>query len=332
MLESNNCNPLVSCITIFFNAKREHFFEEAIESIFAQTYDNWELLLVDDGSTDESTAIALQYAQQYPDRVRYLEHEGHQNRGMSATRNLGIAHAKGNYITLLDADDVWLPQKLEKQMAILEAQPEVGMVYGSTLMWYSWTDNPEDSKRDRGRHLGVKVDTLVTPPTLFKLFLKGKAVPPVPSSVLIRKELVKAVGGFEESFRGMFEDQAFIYKACLKSAVFIESGCWDRYRQHPNSCCHIAASLDQFRFGEPNFSHHTFLTWVEQYLTQQGIKDADIWRALNEALWPYKHQKLYNSLKPYRQMSHSFRKQAKQFFKSIVRRIWSVPELTRLRF
>ncbi|MDJ0799822.1 MAG: glycosyltransferase family 2 protein, partial [Calothrix sp. MO_167.B12] len=96
----------ISCIIIFFNAG-EQFFIEAIESVFAQTYENWELLLVDDGSTDGSTEIALRYAQKYPEKVRYLEHKEHQNRGMSATRNLGIRHAKGEYITFLDADDVW---------------------------------------------------------------------------------------------------------------------------------------------------------------------------------------------------------------------------------
>src|SRR5438105_1562536 len=100
--------PLVSAITIFLN--EEKFLQEAIASVFAQTYDNWELLLVDDGSTDASTEIALRYAKQYPEKVRYVEHRGHQNRGMSAARNLGIRNAKGQYIAFLDADDVWLPK------------------------------------------------------------------------------------------------------------------------------------------------------------------------------------------------------------------------------
>ena len=109
--------PLVSAIIIFLNA--EKFIEEAIESVFAQTYENWELLLVDDGSTDSSTRIALRYAEQHHDKVRYLEHSGHQNLGMSAARNLGISHAKGAYLAFLDADDVWLPRKLEQQVAIM---------------------------------------------------------------------------------------------------------------------------------------------------------------------------------------------------------------------
>src|SRR3712207_5043688 len=131
-------DPLVSVIIIFLNAER--FVEEAVESVFAQTYDNWELLLVDDGSSDASTAIAGRYAEEHPGRVRYLKHPRHQNRGMSASRNLGIGHAKGEYIAFLDADDVWLEYKLQQQVAILGSHPEASMVYGNTLYWHSWTE------------------------------------------------------------------------------------------------------------------------------------------------------------------------------------------------
>lgn len=207
MSEQINKKPLVSCIIIFLNAG-EKFFIEAIESVFAQTYDSWELLLVDDGSTDESTTIALGYAQQYPDKVRYLEHESHQNLGMSATRNLGIRHSKGEYIGLLDADDVWLPQKLEKQVAILETQPEAGMVCGPTQYWYSWTRNSEDTLRDSMREIGnlVEPNRLYQPPTLLGLLLQNKINAPATCGVLLRRELFEKIGGFEETFRGMFED------------------------------------------------------------------------------------------------------------------------------
>src|SRR5215212_3401935 len=132
--------PLVSAIVAFSDAER--FIEEAIESVFAQTYDNWELLLVDDGSTDGSTRIALGYAERYPSKVRYLEHPGHQNRGTGASRNLGIEHAKGEYVAFLDADDVWLEHKLGQQVAVLNSHPEAGMLYGATHYWYTWTGNP----------------------------------------------------------------------------------------------------------------------------------------------------------------------------------------------
>src|SRR5262249_12649286 len=80
--------PLVSIIIPFLNA--EKFIRDAIDSVLPQTYDNWELLLVDDGSTDTSTEITRRCAAQHPVKVRYLEHSGHQNRGACASRNLGI--------------------------------------------------------------------------------------------------------------------------------------------------------------------------------------------------------------------------------------------------
>ncbi|MCZ6672445.1 MAG: glycosyltransferase family A protein, partial [Verrucomicrobia bacterium] len=137
-----NAKPLVSVIIIFLNEER--FFKEAIESVLAQTYDNWELLLVDDGSTDDSSFIARHYASQRPDQIHYLEHEGHANLGMSASRNLGVRHATGQYISYVDGDDVWIANKLERQVAILDSHPEAVMVYGPVQLWYSWTGQPQD--------------------------------------------------------------------------------------------------------------------------------------------------------------------------------------------
>src|SRR5688500_4029228 len=87
--------PLVSITMPFLNA--EEFIDEAIASVMAQSTDDFELLLCDDGSTDGSTAIAQRWASQYPTHVRYLEHEGHVNKGMSATRNLGFSAARGEF-------------------------------------------------------------------------------------------------------------------------------------------------------------------------------------------------------------------------------------------
>ena len=94
--------PTVSAIIPFLNAGA--FLEEAIESVFAQTYRDWELLLVDDGSTDASTALARRYAERYGPRARYLEHDGHANRGVCASRNLGIKRSHGKYLAFLDGD------------------------------------------------------------------------------------------------------------------------------------------------------------------------------------------------------------------------------------
>lgn len=289
--------PLVSGIIIFLNV--EQFIQEAIESVFAQTYQHWELLLVDDGSTDNSTAIAQQYAKQYPQKVRYLHHANHQNRGMSATRNLGISNALGEYIAFLDADDVWLPHKLESQLAIMDAQPESAMLYGSTQWWYSWTGNQQDIQRDFMFEPGVPLNTIFRPPTLLNLMMQRKVTSPCTCSVLVRREAIEKVGGFEECFQGMYEDQAFYAKMFLSTPVFVASGCWDRYRQHPASCCSIATSK-----GQRDIARLFFLNWLEEYLFKQSVADTEVWKVLKTELLPYRHPRLYKLLEKfwYRQM------------------------------
>lgn len=284
-----NNKPLVSGIIIFLNG--EAFIQEAIESVFAQNYDNWELLLVDDGSTDASTAIALDYAQKYPEKVRYLEHENHQNQGMSASRNLGLQHAKGEYIGFLDADDIWLPEKLEQQVAILKSHPEAAMIYGRTQIWYSWTGNPEDSKLDHFYDLGVQPSTLVEPPTLLTLYIKGGVQTPTTCNALMRRQVFDEIGRFENTFRGTYEDQIFFAKLCLNASVFVADECWARYRQHPDSCFTQAQKT-----GEADSAWIPYLEWIANYATQQGVKDTQFWKVLRKSLFPYHHPSLYRFL------------------------------------
>ncbi|MEB3179650.1 MAG: glycosyltransferase family A protein [Nostocaceae cyanobacterium] len=282
--------PIVSVIISFFNG--EKFFEPAIQSVFDQTYKHWELLLVDDGSRDKSTEIARQYAEKYPEKVRYLEHKNHQNCGLSATRNLGLKHALGEYIAFLDADDIWLTPKLEKQVAILDACPDAGMVYGPTLMWYSWTGKPEDAGRDRLRVLGVQPNTLVVPPKLLTVFLRGQGETPATCGVLIRREVIEMVGGFEESFRNMFEDQAFFAKVCLTTSIFVEGECWDRYRQHPDSICNVSKKTGKYHTQRLNPTQLKYLQWLESYLSKSGWKNTEVYKTLQAKLQPY-HSPIY---------------------------------------
>jgi len=273
-----NQKPTVSAIIIFLNG--EKFIEEAIQSVLAQTYEDWELLLVDDGSTDKSTQIVQYYAEQNNQKVFYFKHHNHQNKGMSASRNLGIHHAKGEYIAFLDADDVWLPDKLARQVTVMKAQPEAGMVYGNTLYWHSWTGQRDDQQLDHIPPLGVKPNTLFTPPQLLQLYLSGKAAVPCTCSILVRHEVIKRVGGFEESFRGMYEDQAFYTKIGLTEPIFVTDDCLDRYRQHANSSCHIAIDT-----GQAHAARLDFLEWIVTYLSSHHNEGLDIWMVLRRELW-----------------------------------------------
>jgi glycosyltransferase involved in cell wall biosynthesis len=276
---------VVSIVMIFLNG--EKFIEEAIESAIAQTYPHWELLLIDDGSTDTSTEIARRYVEKDPDRIRYLEHEGHRNRGMSASRNLGIANATGHYISFLDADDLWTFSKLEQQVAILDARPDTAFVCAPALWWYGWTGKSEDRQRDFIQRFEIELNRVIQPPTLLLLFLQDEWASLC--DILVRREAVKAIGGYESFFRGMYEDQAFHAKLCLHSSVYVSSECWYWYRQHPEACTTTAHKVKR---GHA-IARKTFLYWLEKYLSQQGCQHYELWQVLRKELWPYRHPILF---------------------------------------
>jgi glycosyltransferase involved in cell wall biosynthesis len=206
--------PLVTCIVIFLDEER--FLAEAIDSVQAQTYPSWEIVLVDDGSSDRSTQIARDHAQRFPDRIRYVEHPGHETRGMSAARNLGLAHARGQYIGFLDADDTWEPNKLKEQVGLLDMRPDVGMVYGRTLLWHSWRGDTAEA--DEFCDLGVPPDSTLEPPESLLLLIENRAQTPTTCNALMRRSVFDRSGGFEPAFRGMFEDQVFFMKLGLARA------------------------------------------------------------------------------------------------------------------
>ena len=167
-------NPLVSVVVIFLNEQR--FLQEAIGSVVAQTSPHWELLLVNDGSTDHSLDIARLNAKRDPSRIRYLAHENGMNRGKSVSRNLGLHSARGDYIAFLDGDDVFRPEKIERQTAILSKSP-AAMVYGPTLYWNNWPGVAIRPHRDQMGRLGVTPNRLYEPPGLLTMFLRdGGAV------------------------------------------------------------------------------------------------------------------------------------------------------------
>lgn len=275
--------PTVSVVLIFFNDER--FLPEAIDSVLAQTHEDWDLLLVDDGSTDGSTAVAQRFADDLPDRVRYLEHPGHANRGPSAARNLGIRHARGRYVAFLDSDDVWLPVKLAEQASLLDAHPQVGLLVGASLYWWSWAGSSAP-KQDRVVTVGAPPDRVHHPPDLIHHLYplaRARGTAPCPSSCIARREVLQGIGGFEEQFRTMYEDQAFLLKAYLTTPVYVSSRCWDQYRRHPDAVT-LTTSRPQYRAARLEV-----LTWFSGYLDTQGVDDPEVRAALHRALWPYRH-------------------------------------------
>jgi len=280
--------PAVSVVIIFLDPGAA-FLREAIASVQSQTFRDWELLLVDDGSTDDSTALARAAAAADPERIHYLEHPGHANRGMSASRNRGIEAARGRYLAFLDADDVYLPERLEHHVQILERHPEVAMVFGRHELWFSWQAGT--TAPDRVLELGFEPERVYEPPAVLLALLRssGRFNPGICTQT-VRREAVLAVGGFEAEFRGCHEDQVFMAKISSRYRVFVTDRVDSRYRQHGASCTAKAAEAVEDR---SKTVRERYFRWLRDYLESEGLMQPALRRTLNFKLLPYEHRFLY---------------------------------------
>lgn len=284
---TKNNKALVSVIIAFMN--EELLLDEAIKSVLEQDYDNYELVLIDDGSGFSTTKIAKDYATTYPEKIFYFDHEGHQNKGVCVSRNLGVEKARGGLIALLDADDVWLPNKLTNQVNIFLNNPGIGMVAEASLYWSSW--NRQDVN-DVTIALGAKPDKVYSPPALmFLLYPLKTGAAPCPSALMLTKSAIIKAGGFEESFVKKFqlyEDQAFLCKIYLQQEVFISSACNNLYRQREQS---VVKWVN--KGGHYHKVRQYFLEWLEAYLEQQQLADKELKKLLNKSLLRYRYPLAY---------------------------------------
>ena len=284
---SADARPVVSVIMPFLDVAR--FLDEAIESVRAQTYPRWELLLCDDGATDGSSDIARRWAELDPARIRHLQHPDGATHGASATRNLGIAHARGEVIALLDGDDTWFPTKLEEQLAILAERPDADALYGVTELWYGWTGAPEDAARDSRPSGGIPSNTLLAPRELLVGMLRRELLVPCTCSIIVRADAVRRSGGFVDEFRQIYTDVAFYSRLSLVARVLYVERCWDRYRRHPAS-----AYSEVQRRGEGREARLRWLTWLDRYLDGTDAKDDQELRvALRASLRRERHPRLF---------------------------------------
>jgi glycosyltransferase involved in cell wall biosynthesis len=179
MSSSDIMPPGVSIVIPACNAGQ--FIAEAIDSVLAQTFTDFEVIVVDDGSTDDTREVVARFTDH---RLRYVYQD---HAGVSAARNAGIRQAQGRYIAFLDADDWWLPHKLALQVQILDACSEVGLVYCGAYR----VRNGRVISKFRARYRG----------DVFKpLLVRGneKVMAGSASAVIIRKECFEQVGGFDE--------------------------------------------------------------------------------------------------------------------------------------
>jgi glycosyltransferase involved in cell wall biosynthesis len=183
--------PRVSAVVCAYNA--ESSVARAINSILAQDFCDSEVIVVDDGSTDGTPEILHGYGE----RIRVVRQE---NRGLPAARNAGVAASKAEYIAFLDADDLWLPGRLEKTVAALDREPSAVLAYTDAAL-VDCSDRP----------LGPHVPEEKAHAPSFEELMKGWW-PSLPSAFLVRRRSYQACGGFCEGFKGPggFDDIFFL--------------------------------------------------------------------------------------------------------------------------
>ncbi len=183
----HNSKPSVSVIMPAYNSAK--YIGEAIDSVLAQTYPVLEIIVVDDGSTDDTRKIVSQYSIPNTQCIKYIYQE---NKGPAAARNKGIKEARGEYIAFLDSDDIWMPEKIAFQLARLEKEEKYSMMH---------------SGRNRIMENGIIVDSSLVECSEGRVFdelLMRNFV--CCSSVILKKSCFNAVGYFDENIHNRCED------------------------------------------------------------------------------------------------------------------------------
>ena len=188
--------PTVSVVMAAKNYAR--FIGEAIGSALAQTFPDWELVIVDDGSTDDTGAVVRPYL--IDGRIRYFRSD---SLGQSRAKNLGIGFARGEFIAFLDADDAWFPTKLAKQMTLMREHPQVGVTY-----------TQRELIDETGKSLGFRNEALPGGRILSTMFLQNFVCF---SSALVRREVFETVGIFDPAL-----DLSIDYDLWLRAAAHFE--------------------------------------------------------------------------------------------------------------
>jgi glycosyltransferase involved in cell wall biosynthesis len=210
--------PTVDVIIPAYNAA--HYLPAAIESVVSQTFDDWQILLVDDGSTDNTAEAVAPFLDRLGSKIRYIKQE---NRGLPTARNTAIRASTAEFLALLDADDVWLPCRLTEPVRILSERPQVGLVYGlitaidqENRPGITWSGNMSAA------------DGHIAP----QIYMR-KVDLPCPT-ITFRRKCVDEIGFFDETMDAS-EDRDFWLRIALRYEVAFVPKVLAYYRQSPNS-------------------------------------------------------------------------------------------------
>ncbi len=249
---------LVSVIIPTFN--RAHCLTRALDSVAAQTFKDWELIVVDDGSTDETELLFLQWlkAQTGPQRARYVKVP---NSGVSRSRNLGATLADSLWLAFLDSDDEWLPQKLERQLPLCDRY----LLVHSEELWF---------------RNGVRVNPMKKyAKSGGEIFSRCVDICCISSSTtLINNDLFSSMGGFREDF-SVCEDYELWLRVSARFAVgFVNEPLIIKYGGHDDQLSRRYVAMDYFRVRalRPFLNDRGLLPKVRLHVATAMLEKADI--------------------------------------------------------
>ena len=200
--------PTVSIIIPTFN--RSHYLQMAIQSILNQTYQDFEIIIVDDGSTDDTKKVASSFG---PKVIHFYQ----SNQGPSVARNVGLHRARGKYLALLDCDDLFLPDRLERGVKALDRMPHVGLVHGEVEVIDSEGQIiPEETNYNQKLYAKERKEG-----SSYLRILKGNAM--FPSTILFRRECFERAGLFNPAFAPR-EDYDWYLRLALSHQVYLLEG------------------------------------------------------------------------------------------------------------
>ena len=272
--------PHVSVITIFLNAER--FLDETLASLRRQTLIDWELVLVDDGSTDAGSAMAREAASASAGQIRYFEHDGHANLGLAASRNRGLHEARGEHVLYLDSDDLLFPEALATLAGALDRDPRIALASAATLFW-NW-DPAFAGEPDRMQDFRHWAGRTVDGRDFLAAMIADETLHPANCSTMIRRQAMLDIGGFDPAFRGIYEDTSLMTELLVAHRIRVLRDCLSAYRMHASSHCHTAISEGDYVADRPNAARLRYLEWARGYLAGRGLLRGALGEAVTRTL------------------------------------------------
>ncbi len=257
--------PIVSVIIPLYNAADS--ICQSLDSIRATNWSSLEVIVVDDGSSDNSFQVVQQYQQDHPDLIIHLHaHPGNKNRGAAATRNYATTIASGKYLAFLDADDLYCPHRFSTSIPVLEDQPHLSAVFG-TFKYQVVDLKPGEHIRDVGTEHIVEDECFPSEHEIdfMTQLLTGK-IGLHTSTITIRKSVFETLGGFPDV--KYVDDQSLWLRLIATQQISrIDGKHVSIYRVHEESWCSRGRQTPEFLFG-PVLSRINAIEWLKQNHSQ----------------------------------------------------------------